>query len=89
MLEKKGAKLNLNLKPNLKVQHHYAHLCATLFEHRIFDEVLAFAFDGTGYGDDGKIWGGEIFRADLAKYERVGHFSEFKLINADIKNIAL
>ena len=50
--------------------------------------MLAFAFDGTGYGDDGKIWGGEIFRADLAKYERVGHFSEFKLINANIKNIA-
>mgnify|MGYP004593068395 FL=1 len=77
-----------DLKPNFKVQHHYAHLCATLFEHRIFDEVLAFAFDGTGYGDDGKIWGGEIFRADLARYERVGHFSEFKLINSDIKNIA-
>lgn len=76
------------LKPSVQVQHHYAHLCATLFEHNIHSEVLAFAFDGTGYGDDGKIWGGEIFKADLAKYERVGHFSEFKLINADINNVA-
>ena len=40
-----------------------------------------------GYGDDGHIWGGEILRANLSSYERVGHFSEFKLINADIKNI--
>ena len=74
-------------KPNYKVQHHYAHLCATLFEHKIYSETLGFVFDGTGYGDDGHIWGGEILRANLSSYERVGHFSEFKLINADIKNI--
>lgn len=76
------------LKPTKRIQHHYAHICAVLFEHKIYDEVLAFAFDGTGYGDDGKIWGGEIFKASLSKYERIGHFSEFKLINADINNIA-
>lgn len=75
-------------KPNVKIQHHYAHICAVLFEHKIDGEVLAFAFDGTGYGDDGKIWGGEVFKASLASYERIGHFSEFKLINADINNIA-
>lgn len=73
--------------PTQSVQHHYAHACATLFEHRIFSPALAFAFDGTGYGDDGAIWGGEIFLASLAKYERVGHFEQFTLINADIKNI--
>lgn len=77
-----------DFKPSVRVQHHYAHICAALFEHGIDSEVLAFAFDGTGYGDDGKIWGGEIFKADLAKYERVGHFSEFKLINADINNVS-
>lgn len=76
------------LKPTKRIQHHYAHICAVLFEHKIYDEVLAFAFDGTGYGDDGKIWGGEIFKASLSKYERIGHFSEFKLINTDINNIA-
>ncbi|WP_139451827.1 carbamoyltransferase HypF [Campylobacter armoricus] len=74
---------------NVCVQHHYAHLCACLFEHKIYkDEVLAFIFDGTGYGDDGKIWGGEIFKANLKKYERLAHFKNFKLINADIENIA-
>ncbi|AJC86211.1 carbamoyltransferase HypF [Campylobacter sp. RM16704] len=74
---------------NFRMQHHYAHLCACLFEHKIYnDEVLAFVFDGTGYGDDGKIWGGEIFRANLKSYERLNHFKNFKLINADIKNIA-
>ncbi len=77
-----------DFKANVKVQHHYAHLCATLFEHKIYSEVLGFAFDGTGYGDDGHIWGGEILRADLSGYERVGHFSEFKLINADIQGIS-
>ncbi|HEC1776236.1 carbamoyltransferase HypF [Campylobacter sp. RKI_CA19_01128] len=74
---------------NFRVQHHYAHLCACLFEHKIYkNDVLAFVFDGTGYGDDGKIWGGEIFRANLKSYERLNHFKNFKLINADIKNIA-
>lgn len=76
-----------DVKPTVRIQHHYAHLCAVLFEHKIYEEVLAFAFDGTGYGDDGRIWGGEIFTASLAKYERIGHFSEFKLINADVNNI--
>lgn len=71
-----------------RIQHHYAHICALLFEYQIFDEkVLAFAFDGTGYADDGSIWGGEIFRADLQSYERIAHFDEFKLINADINNV--
>ncbi|WP_291951037.1 carbamoyltransferase HypF [Campylobacter sp.] len=70
------------------IQHHYAHLCACLFEHKIYDEdVIAFIFDGTGYGDDGNIWGGEIFKANLKSYERLIHFKTFKLINSDIKNI--
>lgn len=73
---------------NYAISHHYAHACACLFEHRIFNkDVLAFVFDGTGYGDDGKIWGGEIFKANLKNYQRIAHFKEFKLINADIKNI--
>lgn len=73
---------------NLKVQHHYAHACAVLFEYKIFTQKrLAFVFDGTGYGDDGKIWGGELLRASLKDYERIGHFEEFKLINADIKHV--
>lgn len=76
------------LVPSKKIQHHFAHICAVLFEHEIYANALAFAFDGTGYGEDSTIWGGEIFLANLAKCERVGHFSEFTLINADIKNAA-
>ncbi len=74
-------------KPNAFLQHHYAHACAVMFEHKIYTKSLAFCFDGTGYGDDAKIWGGEIFKADLKSYERIAHFEEFKLINTDIKNV--
>lgn len=77
-----------DFKIDLKVQHHYAHLCALLFEYEIYTEALGFCFDGTGFGDDAHIWGGEILRADLKEYERVGHFKEFKLISADISNIS-
>ncbi|WP_270979639.1 carbamoyltransferase HypF [Campylobacter helveticus] len=69
------------------ISHHYAHFCAAYFEAGFKDEVLGFIFDGTGYGDDGRIWGGEILRGNLEKYERIGHFEYFKLINSDIKNI--
>lgn len=74
-------------KANAFIQHHYAHACAVMFEHKIYTKSIVFCFDGTGYGDDAKIWGGEILKADLKSYERIAHFSEFKLINTDIKNI--
>ncbi|WP_418655072.1 hypothetical protein [Campylobacter coli] len=48
---------------------------------------MGFIFDGTGYGDDGKIWGGEVFVGNLKEYERIAHFENFTLINSDIKNI--
>ncbi|EAJ9198300.1 carbamoyltransferase HypF, partial [Campylobacter coli] len=74
-----------------KIQHHYAHFCALYFEYekefKKDEKVLGFIFDGTGYGDDGKIWGGEIFIGNLKQYERIAHFENFTLINSDIKNI--
>ncbi|MFB1644144.1 carbamoyltransferase HypF [Campylobacter molothri] len=80
-----------DFKQTIKIQHHYAHFCAAYFEYQeefIKDEkALGFIWDGTGYGDDGSIWGGEIFIANLKEYERIAHFDDFKLINADIKNI--
>ncbi|MBS4234771.1 carbamoyltransferase HypF [Campylobacter vulpis] len=69
------------------ISHHYAHFCAAYFEAGFKGEILGFIFDGTGYGDDGRIWGGEILKGDLEKYERIGHFESFKLINGDVKNI--
>jgi len=71
----------------LKIQHHYAHACAVMFENKLKKTCLAFCFDGTGYGDDAQIWGGEVLLANLKNYERIGHFKYFKLVNTDIKNI--
>ncbi|MDR1460115.1 MAG: carbamoyltransferase HypF [Campylobacteraceae bacterium] len=71
------------------VQHHYAHILAVMFEHTINEEVLGVAWDGTGFGDDKNIWGGEFFLCDLKTYKRVYSFKPFKLLGGEssIKNI--
>jgi len=65
-----------------QIQHHYAHTLACMFEHEIETGVLSFAFDGTGAGDDGTIWGGEVFLADKNSYKRVHHLKPFKLLGS-------
>ncbi|MGI8756437.1 MAG: carbamoyltransferase HypF [Acidimicrobiales bacterium] len=59
--------------PLVGVQHHHAHVASCLVEHGRTDPVVALAFDGTGYGTDGTLWGGEVLVADLTGFERVGH----------------
>lgn len=67
----------------LQVQHHYAHVLATMGVNSITSKVLGVSFDGTGYGDDGNLWGGEFLVCDLEGYERVGHFRYFKLLGGE------
>lgn len=61
------------------VQHHHAHVVSCAAEHGITDPFLGVAYDGLGMGDDGTLWGGEILRADLAGYTRLGRFGRAPL----------
>lgn len=68
---------------HLEVQHHHAHLLGVMAEHNITGPVLGFAFDGTGLGDDGTLWGGELLLADVKGFDRVAHLAPFKLIGGE------
>ncbi|MBR0309046.1 MAG: carbamoyltransferase HypF [Mogibacterium sp.] len=72
--------------PVLEIQHHYAHIASCLAENNRTDRVIGVSFDGTGYGDDGTIWGGEYLTADLDSYERAGHISPFLQIGGDVSS---
>jgi hydrogenase maturation protein HypF len=65
--------------PVVEIQHHQAHAAACAAENGIAGRYLGVAWDGTGYGTDGVIWGGEFFLAEGARFERIAHLRPFRL----------
>lgn len=55
------------------IQHHYAHIASVMAEHGILEKVIGVSFDGSGFGGDGTVWGGEFLISDIAGFTRAGH----------------
>ena len=70
--------------PLLKVQHHYAHILSCMAENGVTERVIGVSYDGTGYGDDGSIWGGELLLCDPAAHLRAGSIMPFLQTGGDL-----
>ncbi|KKY02162.1 hypothetical protein VN21_04715 [Paraclostridium benzoelyticum] len=65
------------------VYHHHAHIASCMFENNIEDKVIGIAFDGSGYGEDKNIWGGEFLICDYKTFKRVGHLKYMQMPGGD------
>ncbi|MEP7200516.1 MAG: carbamoyltransferase HypF, partial [Chloroflexota bacterium] len=72
-----------NLPSAVPVQHHHAHIASVMGEHGLSGPVIGVAFDGTGLGTDGTIWGGEFLIAEYAQFERAAHLDTIPLIGGE------
>ncbi len=70
-------------EPAVAVQHHHAHVVSAIAEHGIEGEAIGVAYDGTGYGTDGTLWGGEILLASASGYRRVATFRPLHLAGGE------
>ncbi|MEA1973480.1 MAG: carbamoyltransferase HypF, partial [Candidatus Cloacimonadota bacterium] len=70
--------------PHIKIQHHHAHIAAIMADNMINEPVIGLALDGTGFGDDENIWGGEILHCDYSSYKRLFHLENMPLPGGDI-----
>ncbi|MCJ7567791.1 MAG: carbamoyltransferase HypF [Anaerolineales bacterium] len=71
--------------PAIGIQHHHAHIAAGMAEHHLpaDESVIGVAFDGTGYGEDGAIWGGEVLISTYRQYERIAHLDYIRMPGGD------
>lgn len=75
--------LDLPLK---KIQHHYAHILSCMAENDYSEKVIGVSYDGTGFGTDGTIWGGEILLCDRTGFERMGSIKPFMQVGGDLSS---
>ncbi len=67
----------------LKVQHHHAHVASVMAENDLLGKILGVSFDGTGYGTDGAIWGGEFLICEGSGFQRAAHLDYIKMLGGD------
>lgn len=69
--------------PIVNVQHHHAHIASCMFENNIKEKIIGVSFDGTGYGTDGKIWGGEFLICDYSNFKRAAQLQYVNMPGGD------
>lgn len=80
-----GRQYSKNLEGvKVPIQHHHAHIVSCMVENNINREVIGIAYDGTGYGTDGKVWGGEFLICNYKDFERIGHLDYTPLPGGEI-----
>ncbi len=75
--------LNQTEKNKIGIQHHKAHIASCMAENQLDGNVIGVSFDGTGFGEDGNIWGGEFFKGGYYGFERVGHLEYVMMPGSD------